>query len=172
MRMRRRATASPPRGAEIPPEPGMGVPWGRAGFPSPSWGTLAITAGQVPLPFSRARGPGWCPRASPRSQHTAPLPPQRGSVQWRGEHWSSLSVCAPRWAGPGADSRLLSHGSDGDTDSVSTMVVHDVEEIAGTQTPYGGGTMVVQRVSVPPPSSELLLCPVLHAGTGCLSSVP
>uniref|UniRef100_A0A452QKJ7 non-specific serine/threonine protein kinase n=1 Tax=Ursus americanus TaxID=9643 RepID=A0A452QKJ7_URSAM len=111
------------------------------------WGTLAITAGQVPLPFSRARGPGWCPRASPRSQHTAPLPPQRGSVQWRGEHWSSLSVCAPRWAGPGADSRLLSHGSDGDTDSVSTMVVHDVEEIAGTQTPYGGGTMVVQRVS-------------------------
>lgn len=27
------------------------------------------------------------------------------------------------------------------------MVVHDVEEIAGTQTPYGGGTMVVQRVS-------------------------
>uniref|UniRef100_K9IP29 non-specific serine/threonine protein kinase n=1 Tax=Desmodus rotundus TaxID=9430 RepID=K9IP29_DESRO len=35
--------------------------------------------------------------------------------------------------------------SDGDTDSVSTMVVHDVEEIAGTQTPYGGGTMVVQR---------------------------
>ncbi|KAK1331561.1 hypothetical protein QTO34_009518 [Cnephaeus nilssonii] len=35
--------------------------------------------------------------------------------------------------------------SDGDTDSVSTMVVHDVEEITGTQTPYGGGTMVVQR---------------------------
>lgn len=27
------------------------------------------------------------------------------------------------------------------------MVVHDVEEMAGTQTPYGGGTMVVQRVS-------------------------
>lgn len=41
----------------------------------------------------------------------------------------------------------LSHSSDGDTDSVSTMVVHDVEEITGTQTPYGGGTMVVQRVS-------------------------
>ena len=30
------------------------------------------------------------------------------------------------------------------------MVVHDVEEIAGTQPPYGGGTMVVQRVSGPP----------------------
>lgn len=44
----------------------------------------------------------------------------------------------------------LSHSSDGDTDSVSTMVVHDVEEIAGTQPPYGGGTMVVQRVSGPP----------------------
>ncbi|KAL1779292.1 misshapen-like kinase 1 isoform X8 [Sigmodon hispidus] len=38
----------------------------------------------------------------------------------------------------------LSH-SDGDTDSVSTMVVHDVEEITGSQPPYGGGTMVVQR---------------------------
>ncbi|XP_028641746.1 misshapen-like kinase 1 isoform X1 [Grammomys surdaster] len=35
--------------------------------------------------------------------------------------------------------------SDGDTDSVSTMVVHDVEEISGTQSSYGGGTMVVQR---------------------------
>ncbi|CAH6786025.1 Mink1 [Phodopus roborovskii] len=37
--------------------------------------------------------------------------------------------------------------SDGDTDSVSTMVVHDVE-IAGTQPSYGGGTMVVQRVTL------------------------
>lgn len=54
-------------------------------------------------------------------------------------------------AGPGGPPDLpLSHSSDGDTDSVSTMVVHDVEEIAGTQTPYGGGTMVVQRVSGPP----------------------
>ncbi|XP_076792542.1 misshapen-like kinase 1 isoform X14 [Arvicanthis niloticus] len=35
--------------------------------------------------------------------------------------------------------------SDGDTDSISTMVVHDVEEISGTQPSYGGGTMVVQR---------------------------
>uniref|UniRef100_A0A5F9D766 non-specific serine/threonine protein kinase n=1 Tax=Oryctolagus cuniculus TaxID=9986 RepID=A0A5F9D766_RABIT len=35
--------------------------------------------------------------------------------------------------------------SDGDTDSVSTMVVLDVEETAGTQPPYGGGTMLVQR---------------------------
>ncbi|XP_043820622.1 misshapen-like kinase 1 isoform X5 [Dromiciops gliroides] len=34
---------------------------------------------------------------------------------------------------------------DGDTDSISTMVVHDVEELSGAQTPYGGGTMVVQR---------------------------
>lgn len=99
-------------------------------------------------------------------------PPQRGGVQWRGENCSSLSICALRRAGPGADGRPLSHGSDGDTDSVSTMVVHDVEDIAGTQTPYGGGTMVVQRVSAPPPSSKRLLCPVLHAGTGCLSSVP
>ncbi|XP_038184526.1 misshapen-like kinase 1 isoform X11 [Arvicola amphibius] len=45
--------------------------------------------------------------------------------------------------------------SDGDTDSVSTMVVHDVEEIAGTQPPYGGGTMVVQRT--PEEERSLLL---------------
>ncbi|XP_051036096.1 misshapen-like kinase 1 isoform X3 [Phodopus roborovskii] len=44
--------------------------------------------------------------------------------------------------------------SDGDTDSVSTMVVHDVE-IAGTQPSYGGGTMVVQRT--PEEERSLLL---------------
>lgn len=44
------------------------------------------------------------------------------------------------------------------------MVVHDVEEIAGPQTPYGGGTMVVQRVSAPPPP----FCPSLP----CPSSAP
>ncbi|XP_021507295.1 misshapen-like kinase 1 isoform X7 [Meriones unguiculatus] len=45
--------------------------------------------------------------------------------------------------------------SDGDTDSVSTMVVHDVEEVAGTQPPYGGGTMLVQRT--PEEERSLLL---------------
>ncbi|KAL1779290.1 misshapen-like kinase 1 isoform X1 [Sigmodon hispidus] len=45
--------------------------------------------------------------------------------------------------------------SDGDTDSVSTMVVHDVEEITGSQPPYGGGTMVVQRT--PEEERSLLL---------------
>lgn len=45
--------------------------------------------------------------------------------------------------------------SDGDTDSVSTMVVHDVEEISGTQPSYGGGTMVVQRT--PEEERSLLL---------------
>ena len=71
----------------------------------------------------------------------------------------------------GTDGRSLSCGSDGDTDSVSTMVVHDVEEIAGTQTPYGGGTMVVQRVSGPPffPAPAL---PRPQPGTGSLPSVP
>lgn len=59
------------------------------------------------------------------------------------------------WHGnrPGGVPSYLAHSSDGDTDSVSTMVVHDVEEIAGTQPPYGGGTMVVQRVSGPPTPS-------------------
>uniref|UniRef100_A0A452QKS5 non-specific serine/threonine protein kinase n=1 Tax=Ursus americanus TaxID=9643 RepID=A0A452QKS5_URSAM len=65
---------------------------------------------------------------------------------------------------PGAR-RLLSHGSDGDTDSVSTMVVHDVEEIAGTQTPYGGGTMVVQRT----PEEERSL---LHADSNGYTNLP
>nr|BAA94837.1 GCK family kinase MINK2 [Mus musculus] len=45
--------------------------------------------------------------------------------------------------------------SDGDTDSVTTMVVHDVEEISGTQPSYGGGTMVVQRT--PEEERSLLL---------------
>uniref|UniRef100_A0A8C7BPG1 non-specific serine/threonine protein kinase n=1 Tax=Neovison vison TaxID=452646 RepID=A0A8C7BPG1_NEOVI len=55
--------------------------------------------------------------------------------------------------------------SDGDTDSVSTMVVHDVEEMAGTQTPYGGGTMVVQRT----PEEERGL---LHADSNGYTNLP
>ncbi|XP_049717539.1 misshapen-like kinase 1 isoform X4 [Elephas maximus indicus] len=55
--------------------------------------------------------------------------------------------------------------SDGDTDSVSTMVVHDVEEIAGTQTPFGGGTMVVQRT----PEEERGL---LHADSNGYTNLP
>ncbi|XP_029784279.1 misshapen-like kinase 1 isoform X2 [Suricata suricatta] len=54
---------------------------------------------------------------------------------------------------------------DGDTDSVSTMVVHDVEEVAGTQTPYGGGTMVVQRT----PEEERGL---LHADSNGYTNLP
>uniref|UniRef100_A0A5F9C6X5 non-specific serine/threonine protein kinase n=1 Tax=Oryctolagus cuniculus TaxID=9986 RepID=A0A5F9C6X5_RABIT len=46
---------------------------------------------------------------------------------------------------PAEGSRDTPGGRDGDTDSVSTMVVLDVEETAGTQPPYGGGTMLVQR---------------------------
>ncbi|KAM5149491.1 misshapen-like kinase 1 isoform 9-T9 [Callospermophilus lateralis] len=55
--------------------------------------------------------------------------------------------------------------SDGDTDSVSTMVVHDVEEIAGTQPPYGGGTMVVRRT----PEEERSL---LHADSNGYTNLP
>ncbi|XP_060060208.1 misshapen-like kinase 1 isoform X3 [Erinaceus europaeus] len=55
--------------------------------------------------------------------------------------------------------------SDGDTDSVSTMVVHDVEEIAGSQTPYGGGTMVVQRT----PEEERNL---LHTDSNGYTNLP
>uniref|UniRef100_A0A8C3VQD5 non-specific serine/threonine protein kinase n=1 Tax=Catagonus wagneri TaxID=51154 RepID=A0A8C3VQD5_9CETA len=55
--------------------------------------------------------------------------------------------------------------SDGDTDSVSTMVVHDVEEASGTQTPYGGGTMVVQRT----PEEERSL---LHADSNGYTNLP
>ncbi|XP_053068632.1 misshapen-like kinase 1 isoform X5 [Acinonyx jubatus] len=65
----------------------------------------------------------------------------------------------------GTDGRSFSYGSDGDTDSVSTMVVHDVEEIAGTQTPYGGGTMVVQRT----PEEERSL---LHADSNGYTNLP
>ncbi|XP_053749124.1 misshapen-like kinase 1 isoform X1 [Panthera pardus] len=65
----------------------------------------------------------------------------------------------------GTDGRPLSYGSDGDTDSISTMVVHDVEEIAGTQTPYGGGTMVVQRT----PEEERSL---LHADSNGYTNLP
>ncbi|XP_051036099.1 misshapen-like kinase 1 isoform X6 [Phodopus roborovskii] len=55
---------------------------------------------------------------------------------------------------PSEGSRDTPGGRDGDTDSVSTMVVHDVE-IAGTQPSYGGGTMVVQRT--PEEERSLLL---------------
>ncbi|XP_035156929.2 misshapen-like kinase 1 isoform X48 [Callithrix jacchus] len=55
--------------------------------------------------------------------------------------------------------------SDGDTDSISTMVVHDVEEITGTQPPYGGGTMVVQRT----PEEERSL---LHADSNGYTNLP
>ncbi|XP_069917390.1 misshapen-like kinase 1 isoform X13 [Oryctolagus cuniculus] len=55
--------------------------------------------------------------------------------------------------------------SDGDTDSVSTMVVHDVEETAGTQPPYGGGTMLVQRT----PEEERSL---LHSDSNGYTNLP
>ncbi|XP_036308287.1 misshapen-like kinase 1 isoform X3 [Pipistrellus kuhlii] len=55
--------------------------------------------------------------------------------------------------------------SDGDTDSVSTMVVHDVEENTGTPTTYGGGTMVVQRT----PEEERSL---LHADSNGYTNLP
>ncbi|KAM9044584.1 misshapen-like kinase 1 isoform 7-T7 [Megaptera novaeangliae] len=66
---------------------------------------------------------------------------------------------------PSEGSRDTPGGRDGDTDSVSTMVVHDVEEIAGSQTPYGGGTMVVQRT----PEEERSL---LHADSNGYTNLP
>ncbi|KAG3270053.1 misshapen like kinase 1, transcript variant X8 [Ictidomys tridecemlineatus] len=66
---------------------------------------------------------------------------------------------------PSEGSRDTPGGRDGDTDSVSTMVVHDVEEIAGTQPPYGGGTMVVQRT----PEEERSL---LHADSNGYTNLP
>ncbi|XP_054315354.1 misshapen-like kinase 1 isoform X28 [Pongo pygmaeus] len=67
--------------------------------------------------------------------------------------------------GPAEGSRDTPGGRDGDTDSVSTMVVHDVEEITGTQPPYGGGTMVVQRT----PEEERNL---LHADSNGYTNLP
>ncbi|XP_040852969.1 misshapen-like kinase 1 isoform X1 [Ochotona curzoniae] len=66
---------------------------------------------------------------------------------------------------PSEGSRDTPGGRDGDTDSVSTMVVHDVEEIAGTQPPYGGGTMVVQRT----PEEERGL---LHSDSNGYTNLP
>ncbi|XP_034845285.1 misshapen-like kinase 1 isoform X11 [Mirounga leonina] len=66
---------------------------------------------------------------------------------------------------PSEGSRDTPGARDGDTDSVRTMVVHDVEEIAGTQTPYGGGTMVVQRT----PEEERSL---LHADSNGYTNLP
>ncbi|XP_045383063.1 misshapen-like kinase 1 isoform X8 [Lemur catta] len=66
---------------------------------------------------------------------------------------------------PSEGSRDTPGGRDGDTDSVSTMVVHDVEEIPGTQPPYGGGTMVVQRT----PEEERSL---LHADSNGYPNLP
>ncbi|XP_039080820.1 misshapen-like kinase 1 isoform X6 [Hyaena hyaena] len=66
---------------------------------------------------------------------------------------------------PSEGSRGAPGARDGDTDSVSTMVVHDVEQVAGTQTPYGGGTMVVQRT----PEEERGL---LHADSNGYTNLP
>ncbi|KAM8817500.1 misshapen-like kinase 1 isoform 6-T6 [Rhynchonycteris naso] len=66
---------------------------------------------------------------------------------------------------PSEGSRDTVGARDGDTDSISTMVVHDVEEITGTQTPYGGGTMVVQRT----PEEERSL---LHADSNGYTNLP
>ncbi|XP_058139652.1 misshapen-like kinase 1 isoform X19 [Dasypus novemcinctus] len=66
---------------------------------------------------------------------------------------------------PSEGSRDTPGARDGDTDSVSTMVVHDVEEMSGTQTPYGGGTMVVQRT----PEEERSL---LHADSNGYTNLP
>ncbi|XP_035156921.2 misshapen-like kinase 1 isoform X30 [Callithrix jacchus] len=66
---------------------------------------------------------------------------------------------------PSEGSRDTPGGRDGDTDSISTMVVHDVEEITGTQPPYGGGTMVVQRT----PEEERSL---LHADSNGYTNLP
>lgn len=66
---------------------------------------------------------------------------------------------------PAEGSRDTPGGRDGDTDSVSTMVVHDVEETAGTQPPYGGGTMLVQRT----PEEERSL---LHSDSNGYTNLP
>ncbi|KAM9208655.1 misshapen-like kinase 1 isoform 2-T2 [Dugong dugon] len=66
---------------------------------------------------------------------------------------------------PSEGSRDTPGAHDGDTDSVSTMVVHDVEEISETQTPFGGGTMVVQRT----PEEERSL---LHADSNGYTNLP
>ncbi|XP_036308293.1 misshapen-like kinase 1 isoform X8 [Pipistrellus kuhlii] len=66
---------------------------------------------------------------------------------------------------PSEGSRDTPGTRDGDTDSVSTMVVHDVEENTGTPTTYGGGTMVVQRT----PEEERSL---LHADSNGYTNLP
>uniref|UniRef100_A0A1B8Y4X8 non-specific serine/threonine protein kinase n=1 Tax=Xenopus tropicalis TaxID=8364 RepID=A0A1B8Y4X8_XENTR len=69
---------------------------------------------------------------------------------------------------PNRDSSGASRsGRDADTDSVSTMVVHDVEELMGStsDSSYGDGTMVVQRT----PEEERSL---LHADSNGYTNLP
>ncbi|XP_041441061.1 misshapen-like kinase 1 L homeolog isoform X2 [Xenopus laevis] len=69
---------------------------------------------------------------------------------------------------PSRDSSGASRsGRDADTDSVSTMVVHDVEELMGStsDSSYGDGTMVVQRT----PEEERSL---LHADSNGYTNLP
>ncbi|XP_069805287.1 misshapen-like kinase 1 isoform X5 [Dendropsophus ebraccatus] len=67
------------------------------------------------------------------------------------------------------------NGRDADTDSVSTMVVHDVEELVGStsDSSYGDGTMIVQRyqsrglVKAPPKTSFTMFVDLgLYQSTG------
>ncbi|CAH2272563.1 misshapen-like kinase 1 isoform X4 [Pelobates cultripes] len=59
------------------------------------------------------------------------------------------------------------NGRDADTDSISTMVVHDVEELVGStsDSSYGDGTMIVQRT----PEEERNL---LHADSNGYTNLP
>ncbi|XP_018095217.1 misshapen-like kinase 1 isoform X13 [Xenopus laevis] len=68
---------------------------------------------------------------------------------------------------PNRDSSGARSGRDADTDSVSTMVVHDVEEMMGStsDSSYGDGTMVVQRT----PEEERNL---LHADSNGYTNLP
>ncbi|XP_066449940.1 misshapen-like kinase 1 isoform X2 [Eleutherodactylus coqui] len=65
------------------------------------------------------------------------------------------------------NSQASRNGRDADTDSVSTMVVHDVEELVGStsDSSYGDGTMIVQRT----PEEERNL---LHADSNGYTNLP
>ncbi|XP_010845806.1 PREDICTED: LOW QUALITY PROTEIN: misshapen-like kinase 1 [Bison bison bison] len=122
-------------------------------------------------PTSEGPGPSPNPPAWVRPDNEAPPKvPQRTSSIATALNTSGAGGSRPAQAvraRPRSNSawQIYLHSSDGDTDSVSTMVVHDVEEIAGPQTPYGGGTMVVQRT----PEEERSL---LHADSNGYTNLP
>uniref|UniRef100_A0A8C5MA95 non-specific serine/threonine protein kinase n=1 Tax=Leptobrachium leishanense TaxID=445787 RepID=A0A8C5MA95_9ANUR len=141
----------------------------------------SVSAGNRPVQAVRASNPdlrraesSW-ERGDSLLQSPHPNLPQAGSLERNriGESVKrELLIHVIKYKGKGVllvtyFQSVRRNGRDADTDSVSTMVVHDVEELVGStsDSSYGDGTMIVQRT----PEEERNL---LHADSNGYTNLP